>query len=112
MDEKRKNTSFPKEPCKLDTVIHNGINLSTTTTVVEADENIRKIDVTIDGEVIAVDESRYQLPPGDTLTYYISSMVRFLDRNQDINGLSSRHAGKYYCSDRQLQTVPPVLMNG
>lgn len=61
--------------------------------VIEADENIRKIDVTIDGEVIALDESRYHMPPGDTLTYYISSMVQFLDRNPRYKRIIvSRHA--------------------
>lgn len=72
---------FPKEPCKLDTVIHNGDKFEYYySQVVDANENIKKIDVMIDGIVVALDESKYELPPGDTLTYYISSMVQFLDR--------------------------------
>lgn len=95
VDEKREEyIRFPKSPCKLDTVIQNGDKFEYYySQVVEANENIRKIDVTIDGEVIALDESRYQLPPGDTLTYYISSMVQFLDRNPRYKRIIiSRHA--------------------
>ena len=70
---------FPKEPCRLDTVIQNGDRFEYYYSQnIEADENIRKIDVTIDGIVVAMDESRYQLPQSDTLTYYISSMVQEL----------------------------------
>lgn len=81
INEKREEyIRFPKEPCKLDTVIQNGDKFEYYySQVIDADENIRKIDVTIDGEVVALDESRYQLPQSDTLTYYISSMVQFLD---------------------------------
>ena len=95
VDEKREEyIRFPKEPCKLDTVIQNGDKFEYYySQVIEADENIRKIDVTIDGEVIALDESRYHMPPGDTLTYYISSMVQFLDRNPRYKRIIvSRHA--------------------
>lgn len=82
IDKKREEyIRFPKEPCKLDTVIQNADRFEYYySQVIDADENIKKIEVTIDGEVIALDESRYQLPQSDTLTYYISSMVQFLDR--------------------------------
>jgi len=95
VNEKREEyIRFPKEPCKLDTVVQNGDKFEYYySQVIEADENIRKIDVTIDGEVIAVDESRYQLPSSDTLTYYISSMIQFLDRNPRYKRIIvSRHA--------------------
>lgn len=85
---------FPKEPCKLDTVIHRGDRFDYYYSQnIEADENIKKIDVMIDGEVIALDESRYQLPQSDTLTYYVSSMVQFLNRTPKYKQIVvSRHA--------------------
>lgn len=95
INEKREEyIRFPKEPCKLDTVIRNGDKFEYYySQVIEADENIRKIDVTIDGEVIALDESKYRLPQSDTLTYYISSMVQFLDRTTRYKRIIvSRHA--------------------
>ena len=84
----------PKEPCRLDTVIQNGDRFEYYYSQnIEADENIRKIDVTIDGIVVAMDESRYQLPQSDTLTYYISSMVQFLDHAPRYKRIIvSRHA--------------------
>lgn len=85
---------FPKEPCRLDTVIQTGNRFEYYYSQnIEADENIKKIDVTIDGEVVALDESRYTLPQSDTLTYFISSMVQFLDRAPRYKKIIvSRHA--------------------
>ena len=83
MDDKYSEyVRFPKEPCRLDTIIQNGDKFEYYYSQnIEVDENIKKIDVMIDGEVIALDESRSRLPHSDTLTYYISSMVQFLDRS-------------------------------
>lgn len=95
IDEKRNEyIRFPKEPCKLDTVIQKGDHFEYYySQKIDADEAIRKIDVTIDGEVIALDESRYKLPESDTLTYYISSMIQFLDRSPKFKRIViSRHA--------------------
>lgn len=85
---------FPKEPCRLDTIIRVGDKFEYYySQEIEADENIKKIDVTIDGEVVALDESRYTLPQSDTLTYYISSMVQFLDHAPRYKRIIvSRHA--------------------
>lgn len=95
VDEKYSEyVKFPKEPCKLDTVIHRGDMFEYYYSQnIEADENIKKVDVMIDGEVVALDASRYQLPQSDTLTYYISSMVQFLDRRPKYKqNVVSRHA--------------------
>jgi tetratricopeptide (TPR) repeat protein len=73
---------FPKEPCKLDTIIHTGDKFEYYYSQnIDADENIKKIDVTVDGDVIAIDESRYRLPKSDTISYFISSMVQFVDNS-------------------------------
>ena len=93
-DKYNEYVRFPKESCKLDTVIQNGDNFEYYYTQnIEADEAIKLIKVTIDGEVIALDESKYQLPKSDTLTYYVSSMVQFLDRTPRYKRIIvSRHA--------------------
>ncbi|NDV83429.1 hypothetical protein [Bacteroides sp. 51] len=81
VDEKyNEYVRFPREACRLDTVIRSGNKFEYYYSQnIDIDENIRKIDVMLDGEVIALDESKYQFPHSDTLTYYISSMVQFLD---------------------------------
>lgn len=93
-DKYKEYVRFPKEPCRLDTIIQNGDKFEYYYSQnIEADEAIRKIDVTLDGEIIALDESRYQMPHADTLTYYISSMVQFLDREPRYKRIIiSRHA--------------------
>lgn len=85
---------FPRESCRLDTIIRVGDNFEYYYSQnIDADGNIRKIDVTIDGEIVALDESRYTLPQSDTLTFYISSMVQFLDRATRYKRIIvSRHA--------------------
>lgn len=35
--------------------------------------------VTLQGQVLAVDDSAYRLPPSDTLSYIVSSMLSFVD---------------------------------
>ena len=93
-DKYKEYVRLPKEACRLDTIIQNGDKFEYYYSQnIEVDEDIRKIDVTIDGEVIALDESRHQLPQSDTLTYYISSMVQFLDRGTRYKRIIiSRHA--------------------
>lgn len=85
---------FPTEPCRLDTVIEVGNNFEYYySQSIEADEAIKKIDVTINGEIIAVDNSRAKLPQTDTITYYISSMVQFLDHSPRFKRIIiNRHA--------------------
>jgi len=85
---------FPREACRLDTIIRNGDKFEYYySQSIDADEAIKKIDVMIDGEVIALDESRCALPQSDTLTYFISSMVQFLDRSPKYKRIiRSRHA--------------------
>ena len=81
-DKYKEYIRFPRESCKLDTVIQVGDKFEYYySQKIDADEAIKKINVMINGEVIALDESRYKLPQTDTLTYYISSMVQFLDRS-------------------------------
>lgn len=46
---------------------------------VKTDETSKKILVTLQGQVLAVDDSAYRLPPSDTLSYIVSSMLSFVD---------------------------------
>ena len=46
---------------------------------VKTDETSKKMLVTLQGQVLAVDDSAYHLPPSDTLSYVVSSMLSFVD---------------------------------
>lgn len=46
---------------------------------VKTDENSKKMLVTVQGQVLAMDDSAYRLPPSDTLSYVVSSMISFVD---------------------------------
>ena len=46
---------------------------------VKTDETSKKMLVTLQGQVLAVDVSAYRLPPSDTLSYVVSSMLSFVD---------------------------------
>ena len=46
---------------------------------VKTDETSKKMLVTLQGQVLAVDDSAYRLPPSDTLSDVVSSMLSFVD---------------------------------
>ena len=46
---------------------------------VKTDETSKKMLVTLQGQVLAVDASASRLPPSDTLSYVVSSMLSFVD---------------------------------
>ena len=46
---------------------------------VKTDETSKKMLVTLQGQVLAVDDSAYRLPPSDPLSYVVSSMLSFVD---------------------------------
>lgn len=77
-----KYVRFPYEAARLDTVIKEGDNfVYYYKQELPATENTKKIDLTLNGQILSKDETRTQLPPSDTITYFISSMVQFLDRS-------------------------------
>lgn len=77
-----KYVRFPYEAARLDTVIKEGDNfVYYYKQELPATENTKKIDLTLDGQILSKDETKTQLPPSDTITYFISSMVQFLDRS-------------------------------
>ncbi len=76
-----KYVRFPYEPARLDTVIREGNKfVYYYKQELPATENTKRIDLTLDGLILSKDETRTPLPPSDTITYFISSMVQFLDR--------------------------------
>lgn len=46
---------------------------------VPTDETSKTMRITLQGWVVALDGSYYRLPPSDTLTYHVSSMLSFVD---------------------------------
>lgn len=46
---------------------------------VPTDETSKTMLITLQGHVMALDDSSYTLPPSDTLTYHVSSMLSFVD---------------------------------
>ena len=77
-----KYVRFPYEAARLDTVIKEGDNfVYYYKQELPATENTKKIDLILDGQILSKDETKTQLPPSDTITYFISSMVQFLDRS-------------------------------
>ena len=46
---------------------------------VKTHETSKKMLVTLQGQVLAVDDSAYRLPPSDTLSYVVSSLLSFVD---------------------------------
>lgn len=46
---------------------------------VPTDETSKTMQVTLQGRVVALDDSNYTLPASDTLTYHVSSMLAFVD---------------------------------
>lgn len=46
---------------------------------VKTEETSKKMLITLQGQVLAVDDSAYRLPSSDTLSYIVSSMLSFVD---------------------------------
>lgn len=81
-DEKFKEfVRFPFNPlAHLDTVIHaNGKVQYHYVEKIQADEYTSRLKVFLKGELVNHRGSKYQLPPSDTLTYFVSSMTKFVD---------------------------------
>lgn len=75
-----KYVRFPIQPAKLDTITKEGANfVYYYKQELPATEDTKKIDLTLKGLILSKDETKTPLPPSDTLTYYVSSMIQFLD---------------------------------
>ena len=68
------------EGSRLDSIVQHPGHISYYyTQEVPTDETSKTMLVTLQGWVMALDESYYKLPPSDTLTYHVSSMLSFAD---------------------------------
>lgn len=69
-----------QEGLRLDSVVEHPGHISYYyTQEVPTDETSKTMLVTLQGWVVALDGSYYRLPPTDTLTYHVSSMLSFVD---------------------------------
>ena len=80
----RANARFVKYPysegSRLDSIVQHPGHISYYySQEVPTDETSKTMLVTLQGWVMALDESYYKLPPSDTLTYHVSSMLSFAD---------------------------------
>ena len=72
---------FPyPEDARLDAVVERrGMMTYYYSEEVPTDETSKRMTVTLEGQVLGIDDSAYRLPPSDTLSYVISSMLSFVD---------------------------------
>lgn len=81
-DEKfRDIVQYPFNPeAQLDTVIYAADQVHFLySQKVPADENSARMKVFVVGDVLSSNGSKYSLPKSDTLTYFVSSMTKFID---------------------------------
>lgn len=70
---------FP-EDVRIDSVVENRRRISYYYSQdIATDETSKKLLITLQGKVTGLDDSSYQLPSADTLTYLVSSMLSFVD---------------------------------
>lgn len=71
---------FPyPEDARLDSVVERRGMMTYYSEEVPTDETSKRITVTLEGKVLGIDDSSYRLPPSDTLSYVVSSMLSFVD---------------------------------
>lgn len=72
---------FPyPEDARLDSVVERrGMMTYYYSEEVPTDETSKRMTVTLEGKVVGIDDSAYRLPPSDTLSYVVSSMISFVD---------------------------------
>lgn len=58
----------------------NGDFVYTYTETIEAQKNLRKVDVYLSGDIHEQEKKLYNIPEGDPLTFYIASLANFVDK--------------------------------
>lgn len=75
-----KYVRFPLQKCRLDTIIDKGDHFEYLYQQdIDANDDYKKILLTMDGQVVAKDESQYMLDPSDTLVFNVSYLTQFAD---------------------------------
>lgn len=64
---------------RLDTIISAGSHFNYYYSQEVATDESKSMDLYLKGSVFALDKSTYGLPESDTITYFVSSMIQFLD---------------------------------
>ena len=81
-DMYNKYVQFPYEAARLDTIIEDKSNfIYYYQQSLPATDLTRKIELTLNGDILFRNREKRQLPPSDTLTYFVSSITQFLDRS-------------------------------
>ena len=71
---------FPYEKARLDTIIQKGDNfIYFYKQELPVDDNVKRISLTLDGQILTKEEKKIPLPPSDTLDFFISNMLSFAD---------------------------------
>lgn len=72
------------EGLRLDTLIQNsnGDFVYNYTQTINTRPKLRKVEVVLSGEIFEQDKKLYDVPPSDTLTFYISSLSAFVDNTE------------------------------
>lgn len=77
-----KLVKFPRIQARLDSIVQGKDDFKYYySQELDADSGTKKIKLVLNGEIVAVDLSTYDVPPSDTLTYYVSAMVDLLDES-------------------------------
>lgn len=64
---------------RLDTIISADNNFNYYYTQEVATDESRSMDLYLKGNIFALDKSTFELPQSDTITYFVSSMIQFID---------------------------------
>lgn len=78
---------------RLDTIISSANNFNYYYSQEVTTDEAKSMDLYLNGQVFALDKSRYDLPQSDTITYFVSSMIQFIDpAPRFVTKIIERHA--------------------
>lgn len=75
----RKYNLFYNTDARLDTIISAGSNFNYYYSQEVATDESKSMDLYLTGNIFALDKSTFELPQSDTITYFVSSMIQFID---------------------------------
>lgn len=113
----REYVRFPIQPARLDSVIQNGSSFDYYyQQEIPVEENLKKMLLTLNGNILAIDKSTYSLPASDTLTFYISSIAQFIDKTthyktQIVNRQAQANMTAYINFEKGKSTFDEKYMN-
>lgn len=75
----RKYNLFYNTDARLDTIISTESNFNYYYTQEVRTDESKSMDLYLTGNIFALDKSTFELPQSDTITYFVSSMIQFID---------------------------------